>query len=352
MPSYTATLGFFAALLLSRRTFFATAFQPISQGGFRNGQLQRPVAATPPEGPFLFEQEQDFRMELEETQPLIRVGDGPKEKVVNAFGLWCAAASMLTGPIWSATMMLIDMTLNKMESVDPHRSIYDASGKVWSKAWLTLINSYPTITGNLEQIQERNGKPCLFVANHASWLDIPVLCTVLDPVFKFIAKGELRTVPCIGQQLEGGQHILIDREDRRSQLKTFKETMNYLQKEKVPIMAFPEGQRSADGRLSEFKRGLFSIAVKAGVPVVPITLSHTAAVMPSFSYFPVQSGAGKIHVHVGNPIDSQKLTESELEAAVRAEFMEHLPASQLPLPKAPATSVVEEKAPERELQRV
>jgi 1-acyl-sn-glycerol-3-phosphate acyltransferase len=86
---------------------------------------------------------------------------------------------------------------------DPHRSAYDATGKLWAKSWLTLVNSMPSYSGEVEQIREGSSGPCLYVANHASWLDIPILCTVLDPVFKFIAKGELRGVPCIGQQLVG-----------------------------------------------------------------------------------------------------------------------------------------------------
>ena len=87
---------------------------------------------------------------------------------------------------------------------DDNRSLYDKTGKIWSKTWLTMTNSYPTITGNLERLKAGDeGGACLFVANHASWLDIPVLCTVLDPVFKFIAKGELAKVPCIGTQLSG-----------------------------------------------------------------------------------------------------------------------------------------------------
>lgn len=127
-----------------------------------------------------------------------------------------------------------------------------------------------------------------------------------------------------------GNHILIDREDKRSQLRTFKDAISWL-KQGVPIMAFPEGMRSKDGRLMDFKRGLFSLATKAGVPIVPITLSNTHAVMPSFSYFPVQSGSGKIHIHVGEPIDSSGRTEVELEELVRAEFVAHLPPTQQPI---------------------
>jgi len=146
--------------------------------------------------------ERSYMLTPEEVKPIIRLGKGDKEKVINAFGLWCAAASLVTCPIWSAAMMLVFMINEINPDWDPDRAAYDATGKVWAKAWLTLTNSFPTFSGDVSRIKESRG-PCLFVANHASWLDIPVLCTVLDPVFKFIAKGELRNVPCIGQQLAG-----------------------------------------------------------------------------------------------------------------------------------------------------
>jgi hypothetical protein len=103
-------------------------------------------------------------------------------------------------------MTIINIMNNQklFANMDPHRSLFDKTGKIWSKVWLSSIDSYPTISGNVNVIrQSTTNGACLFVANHASWMDIPVLCTVLDPVFKFIAKGELRKVPCIGQQLEG-----------------------------------------------------------------------------------------------------------------------------------------------------
>lgn len=140
-----------------------------------------------------------FVLSKEDCQPLLRIGKDDQEKVVNAFGFWCLFVSLLTGPIWMAAMKLVEATVS--EEQDPHRSLFDRTGKIWAKTWLTLTNSYPTLSG--EGTPFPPGRPCLYVANHASWLDIPVLCTVLDPVFKFIAKGELRKAPCIGQQLAG-----------------------------------------------------------------------------------------------------------------------------------------------------
>ena len=144
-----------------------------------------------------------------------------------------------------------------------------------------------------------------------------------------------------------GEHILIDRDDRRSQLKTFKEGLGYLKKG-VPIMAFPEGQRSKDGHLKDFKGGLFLMAVKTGVPIVPITLSHTHAVMPSNSFFPVQSGSGKLHVHVHEEIDTTGKTEDELVELVRNAFIDKLPPEQRPLEPIPQIEEIRSSSSESE----
>ena len=106
-------------------------------------------------------------------------------------------------------------------------------------------------------------------------------------------------------------------------------------------MAFPEGQRSKDGHLMTFKGGLFAMATKTNVPIVPITLSHTHAVMPSNSLFPVQPGAGKLHVHVHDPIDSQGKTDDELAELVRASFLQTLPLEQHPLEVIPSAEVLQ-----------
>jgi hypothetical protein len=141
-----------------------------------------------------------FTLSREEINPIFTFGEGEKEKLVNAHGVWCFIVSLITGPIWLLAMAIV----GKKGEKDVNKAEYDNTGKIWSKTWLTAINSYPTVSGNLGRLKAGNDEgACLFVANHASWLDIPVLCTVLDPVFKFIAKGELAKVPCIGTQLSG-----------------------------------------------------------------------------------------------------------------------------------------------------
>ena len=139
---------------------------------------------------------------------------------------------------------------------------------------------------------------------------------------------------------------MINREDRKSQFLTFKEGLGWL-KSGVPIMAFPEGQRSPDGRLIDFKGGIFSMAVKSKVPIVPISLSNTYAVMPGNSLFPVQPGAGKLHIHVHESIDTEGLSEAEIADKVRAALLSKMPECQHPIPvaaAAAAAAVVEESA--------
>lgn len=145
---------------------------------------------------------QSFTISRDDIKPLFTVGEGDKEKVINAFGLLTFAISLATGPLWMLAMTIVDKICEMNEDLDPNRAVFDYTGKIWSRVWLSLSGSFPEITGDIDALREGQGA-CLYVANHASWLDIPVLCTVLDPVFKFIAKAELQKVPCIGQQLTG-----------------------------------------------------------------------------------------------------------------------------------------------------
>lgn len=260
---------------------------------------------------------------------VFKIWKGEKQKVLNLYGLWVLAVSLVTVPPWVLALTLEQLRLKINKKWDPNRSFFDKLGKIWSKVWLRLIGSYPTQSGNVDLLKGKGVGPCLYVANHGSWLDIPIVCTVVEPVFKFIAKGDLKVVPGIGRQLTGGNHILIEREDKRSQLKTFKDSVKYL-KSGVPLMVFPEGTRSKSGRLMDFKGGMFAMARKTGVPIIPLTISHSYAVWPDYALVPSQRGANKLHVHVHDPIESEGKTEDELAELVLEAFVDKLPDIQLP----------------------
>ena len=96
-------------------------------------------------------------------------------------------------------------------------------------------------------------------------------------------------------------------------------------------MAFPEGQRSPDGRLIDFKGGSFAMASKTGAVIVPITIANTHAVMPMNALFPVQPGNGKLKVIFHPPIDPADITDTELNDMVRNAIISKLPADQVPI---------------------
>uniref|UniRef100_A0A7S2YNN3 Phospholipid/glycerol acyltransferase domain-containing protein n=1 Tax=Entomoneis paludosa TaxID=265537 RepID=A0A7S2YNN3_9STRA len=300
--------------------------QPLWSSEASSSNLKSSISVAPPT-------DSNFWVDRENVKfPIFKVGKGAKQKVLNLQGLWVAAASIVTIPVWIMALTLEQLYMKVNRKWDENRSVFDKTGKIWAKVWLKLIGSYPTQSGNVEMLKGGGIGPCLYVANHGSWLDIPIVCTVLQPVFKFIAKGDLKNVPGIGQQLRGGKHILIDREDKRSQLKTFKDGIGWLKKG-VPLMAFPEGTRSKSGRLLKFKGGTFSMARKTGVPIVPLTISHSYSVWPFYGLLPTQRGSKKLHVHVHDPIESEGRSEEELAALVKDAFFSTLPESQLPLPE-------------------
>ena len=139
---------------------------------------------------------------------------------------------------------------------------------------------------------------------------------------------------------------MIDRQDRRSQLQTFKESLQWLTKRQTSLVAFPEGQRSPDGRLQECKAGMVKLAMAAKVPIIPLSISHTHAVFPGYAWLPVQPGANKLRVEIHEPIvftetivvddDATErvvltMTEDEIAAAMETALRSGLPACQQPL---------------------
>jgi 1-acyl-sn-glycerol-3-phosphate acyltransferase len=115
------------------------------------------------------------------------------------------------------------------------------------------------------------------VSNHQSHTDIPVICRVpLD--FKWVAKKELFSIPVAGWMFSLAGEIAVDRKDARAGAKALIQTSRYLENG-FSVVFFPEGTRSKDGRLLRFQDGPFRIALKKGVPVLPIVVEGTGKLL-------------------------------------------------------------------------
>lgn len=171
----------------------------------------------------------------------------------------------------------------------------------------------------------------MFVANHNSWMDIPFLGTSIGwRNYKMIAKRELAKVPILARAIKVSGNVMVDRTDRKSQLRTLKSGMQYL-KDGVNLCTFPEGTRSRSGRLTKFKNGAFKMAHKAGAPVVPISIVGAAKVHPAHWMFPCQPARNVARVVIHEPVASKGITEEKLAEKVREEMISGLPEDQRPV---------------------
>jgi 1-acyl-sn-glycerol-3-phosphate acyltransferase len=179
---------------------------------------------------------------------------------------------------------------------------FDRSGKyfrmspwLWSKIIFRTFGMKVSITG-YENIDPM--KSYVFVSNHASMFDIPTVIIALKGNVNIVFKEELTYVPIWGWALRFGHFIMIDRSNPRKALASIERAAESIRSGSSVIL-FPEGTRTMDGKLQPFKRGAFSLASKAEVPVVPLTINGTFTIMPkgSFSVLPAN-----ISVVIGKPI--------------------------------------------------
>ncbi|HNV03947.1 MAG TPA: lysophospholipid acyltransferase family protein [Vicinamibacterales bacterium] len=138
------------------------------------------------------------------------------------------------------------------------------------------------------------GATYVFVANHQSLYDIPVLFGSIPYQIRIIAKQSLGPIPFVGWHLRRAGHILVDRAhpDREGILRRWRGLVG----EGLSLIIFPEGTRSADGTVRRFKSGSFTLALQAGLPVVPLSIAGTRHVMRK-GEFTVRPGVVSLVVH-------------------------------------------------------
>lgn len=154
---------------------------------------------------------------------------------------------------------------------------YFAHGCARAWSWLILKTTGIRVTvEGLERIQP--GKTYVFVSNHQSIYDTPVVFASLPYQLRIIAKESLAKFPVLGWHLRRGGHLFVDRKhpDRAGILNRWRALVS----EGLSLIIYAEGTRSADGRVARFKAGSFLLAIEAGLPIVPLAVIGTRKVMP------------------------------------------------------------------------
>ncbi len=160
----------------------------------------------------------------------------------------------------------------------------------------------------------------VFVANHQSTIDVFVLGAVLPGQYRWVVKQELFSIPILGRAMLRAGYVPIDREEPRRSRSGFSRAAAVLAAGDS-LVVFPEGTRSADGRLQPFKRGAFALAQAAGSPVVPVAVIGSREVLAAGSY---RLRPGTVRVELAPAIPSTGLSQMELAAQARAAIAARL----------------------------
>ncbi|MEW6526686.1 MAG: lysophospholipid acyltransferase family protein [Spirochaetota bacterium] len=196
------------------------------------------------------------------------------------------------------TIILVPLTNPKIASY--------ICGAIWSR-----LNGY--MTPMLVKVHGRENinpqQSYVIVSNHQSHYDVFVLYGWLGIDFKWVMKQELRKVPGLGIGCEKVGHIFIDRSNTERALASLNEA-----KKKIvngtSVIFFPEGTRSKDGKVGEFKKGAFKMAFDLGLPILPVTIVGTSKILPAhtINLFP-----GIVHLYIHKPININQYTEDKIE---------------------------------------
>lgn len=161
----------------------------------------------------------------------------------------------------------------------------------------------------------------LFAGNHLSLFDTPVVLAMIPRQFLFLVNAKYVKLPFLGTHLRRSGHFSVDSSDMRGSLKIMTEAGRRIVDKRLSVLLFPEGRRSANGELGDFKEGAAYIAIKAQVPVIPFALRGTREALPVGS---LDLRGVPVDFVLGEPIPTAGMTlkdREELTALLRERIL-------------------------------
>ncbi len=202
--------------------------------------------------------------------------------------------------------------------IPPRGNLVYRMARLWSRGLLFFSGISLEV---LSEVELDPRTPYVFMSNHQSLFDIPALIASLPGQSRFLAKRSLFRIPVFGWAIRAGGFISIDREDRSRAGQSFSAAVARL-RAGASAVVFPEGTRSLDGRLLPFQRGGFLLALKSGLPIVPVGIRGSLEVQPKGHR---RVRPGRVSVRYGSPIATQEYgirDRERLSSRVREEIEE------------------------------
>lgn len=229
------------------------------------------------------------------------------------------ALATLTGTLYlvAGTLFFAILAL-AAAAIPPRGHWHHRVGRAWAKGLLAA--SFVRLEVAREGELAARGS-FVFTANHQSLFDIPALLASLPGETKFLAKASLFRIPIFGWALHAGGFVPIDRKDRSTARESFAAASAELARG-VSVLIFPEEERTLDGRVLPFQRGGFLLALRSGLPIVPVGIEGAFEVQHRRSFL---IRPGTVSVRYGRPIEMAATTISrlrELTETTRAQVAE------------------------------
>lgn len=181
--------------------------------------------------------------------------------------------------------------------IDRSGKTYHRLALLWSRGCLSAAGIRLTVKG-AEHLPR--GRPLIFMGNHQSYFDIPVLFQGAPLPFNWLAKEELFRIPVFGHSMRAAGYIPINRGNGRDSLKSLHRAAELIQAGRS-VAIFPEGTVTGDGRLLPFKRGAFILAAMAGVPIAPFAIKGAFEVHQAHN--PLRLRPGMVRIRFSPPIE-------------------------------------------------
>lgn len=214
--------------------------------------------------------------------------------------------------IWSLIVAVLSILIYP---IDYKNKVSNPLMKIWTNLVLFIYGIKVNVYG-AENVNASVGK--IYISNHASYMDIFVQLAKMPDNVRMIYKKEINKVPLLGWAMMAAGFISLDREKMRSAMKSLDKAAERVKKG-LSVVIYPEGTRTLDGNIGEFKRGMFFLADKAQADIVPVSLCGTFELMRPGSS---KVNPGIVNIVIGKPVKYRK--DKELLNEIRNTVIENI----------------------------
>ena len=226
-------------------------------------------------------------------------------------------------------------------------SVADRSGKrvaalcrSWARMALRTANVKVYVEG--AEFADFSG-PRIYVSNHQSYFDVLALMAYLPDNARFVAKKSLERIPLFGQAMRAAGTVIIDRKKPEKARQTLSEVGETRMGRGVAVIIFPEGTRNRNGKIGQFKKGGFVLAIETGAAIVPVGISGSQNILPAGGY---RVKPGEIRMSIGRPIFTEGLSMDEKDSLIEKTRHQVSALANMLLEEDPAELCAEEAIPD------